>query len=60
MVSFNIEHYSSYYSYDDLINKIQKYNIDIVNSDIDSIFKDAIKFSIVDLVEYSYKTRFLF
>ena len=59
MVSFNIEHYSSYHSYDDLINKIQKYNIDIVNSDIDSIFKNAIKFSVVDLVEYSYKTRFL-
>ncbi len=56
-MEFNINSYSNYYSLDDLNQQLGKYNIQLdslVRLNIKEIFKTAVKYGIVDLVEYLY------
>lgn len=54
MNTFDKEHFLSYYSEEEFEHQINKYDIDIINLDINEIFNLAIKYGIVDLIIYIY------
>ncbi len=55
MNKFNVDEYSKHYDFEELNQKLKKNNtLDVLDKDINIIFKHAIQFGLLDLIEYIY------